>query len=114
MGRKQTGRNRRGVSLSIDIDLADQLQGLSSRERAKIINALLRDNLANYIAGNRIDQSAGQVSMDEQWFRYIIRDEFNRLQISAVVEQSLANFASVDPVPEDTGLMDGFIGMRKK
>jgi hypothetical protein len=113
--RKSTGRNRRGISLSIDNDLADRLQELNSRERSDIVNAIFREHLDVYIGKHpKRSTAAAQVAIAEGQLRQLIRDEFNRLGVSAGAAPPINE---IDPPMDsnvDTGLIDGFLGMRDK
>jgi hypothetical protein len=118
MARKSTGRNRRGISLSIDNDIADRLQELNSRERADIVNAIFRDHLDDYIGkqtGNK-DKAleVAKALLDEGQLRQIIREEFTRIGVSPGAERSPADDDRLDDSGGDTGLMDDFLGMRRK
>jgi hypothetical protein len=113
--RKSTGRNRRGISLSIDNDLADRLQELNSRERSDIVNVIFREHLDVYIgkqSGNSI-QSA-QVAIDERQLRQLIREEVNRIGVTAGAARPINEIDQPVDSNVDTGLIDGFLGMRDK
>jgi hypothetical protein len=113
--RKSTGRNRRGISLSIDNDLADRLQELKSRERSNIVNAIFRDHLDLYIGKQTGRMLEGpQVAIDERQLRQLIREEFNRIGVSPGAAVPLTGIGPPGDANNDTGLIDGFLGMRDK
>ena len=123
MVRKQTGRKRIGVSLSLDINIAERLQELSMRERSDIVNNIFKDHLEDYIAGK------GGISqqMDEQKIRSIIQAELSRragsnntmfvrppddLPAPIPTNGAGAGEGEGDSLVED--LISGFTGMREK
>jgi DNA-binding protein Fis len=118
MTRKSSGRNRRGISLSVDNDLADKLQGLDSRERSDIVNALFEDHLNDYIANYRSGNQSKAMNSNEnneEQLRRIIREEFTRLSNNVVpTSEELHKETSLEPTEKDTGMMDEFLKMRKK
>jgi hypothetical protein len=113
--RKSTGRNRRGISLSIDNDLADRLQELNSRERSDIVNAIFREHLDLYI-GKQPKKSVEttQVAIDDRQLRQLIREEFNLLGVSHGAVPTINEIDQPVDSNVDTGLIDGFLDMRDK
>jgi hypothetical protein len=117
MARKLTGRNRRGISLSIDNDLADRLQELNSRERSDIVNAIFRDHLDDYIGERTGKGKALEIAraiLNEGQLRQIIREEFDRIGVSPGAAPQANEIGQPGDSGGDTGLIDGFLGMRKK
>ncbi len=109
MTRKSTGRNRKGVSLSLDNDLADWLASMGSRERNDLMNIVIRNAMEKHIVGN---EEPSPVNNEER-LRQIIREELSLLSLKATEKPPELRIVNPDDERANS-LIDGFLGMRDK